>query len=155
MHLQMQGCSSTAGSTFMQELLDRFRLWQLVPESIAPVNIMLACSMRCAVHWKEQARCKGQQITGTHTCRRRAKLYPQQLQHGLADFCVHIDVLEELLLQPNRLPQVGVRLAEHIVQLQCFLNRRHCSLQRPSSYPFRGYKGRIIDIWLWRNTAHV
>ena len=44
----------------------------------------------------------------------------QQLQHGLSHIRVH-PLLEQLIGHANRLPQVGVRLTQHVVQLHCLL----------------------------------
>lgn len=41
----------------------------------------------------------------------------QQLQHRLADFMV-LSALQQLVFQPDWLPQVGVGLAQDVVKLQ-------------------------------------
>ena len=55
--------------------------------------------------------------------------YLQQLQHGLADLAVYAASLQQLVLQPNRLPQIGIRLAQNVEQVQGHLHRGHFPLQ--------------------------
>ena len=54
--------------------------------------------------------------------------YLQELQHGLANLRPQT-VLQQLAFQAYGLSQVGVRLTQHVVQVQCCLDRRHVTLQ--------------------------